>query len=332
MIWLLLSGVILCLIGAIIFIIKLSGQINTQMNSSEQRLNNQINSIFGILNERMDKNTHNLGTTLDNKLNNLNNVMGKVQSNLGGVIEIQRQLDLKLKDISALQDLLRAPKFRGEIGETLLGNLLAQILPEENFMLQHRFKTGDTVDAAIKLGQHILPIDAKFPLENFRRMNETDNENDINNFRKVFIRDVKNRIDEISKKYILPDEGTFDFAFMYIPAESIYSEITKEPDLTSYARSKKVISVSPNTFYAYLQAICYGLHGLKIERNIQTVIANLSRVTQDLEKFKDDFRVLGSHLKNANDKFGDAQMRLDKFSDKLLTVQNLKVTDQAKPE
>ncbi|MEW6170933.1 MAG: DNA recombination protein RmuC [Candidatus Omnitrophota bacterium] len=327
MIWL-LGLLILCLIGAIIFIARLSAQINTQMNSSEQRLNNQMNSIFGILNERIDKNTHNLGETLDNKLNNLNSVIGKVQLNLGGMMEVQRQLDIKLKDISALQDLLRAPKFRGEVGETLLGNLLAQILPEENFMLQHRFKTGDSVDAAIKLGQNILPIDAKFPLENFRRMNETDNEADMNSFRKAFIRDVKNRIDEISKKYILPDEGTFDFAFMYIPAESVYSEITKEPDLTSYAKTKKVISVSPNTFYAYLQAICYGLHGLKIERNIQVVIANLSRLGQDLDRFKDDFRVLGSHLKNASDKFGDAQTRLDKFSDKLSTVQDLKAIEQ----
>ncbi|MBU1726857.1 MAG: DNA recombination protein RmuC [Candidatus Omnitrophica bacterium] len=143
-------------------------------------------------------------------------------------------------------------------------------------------------------------------------------------FRKRFIQDVKNRVDEIAAKYILPAENTYDFALMYIPAENVYYEIIIKEDLFSYGMNKKVIPVSPNTFYAYLQVICIGLKGLKIEENALAILKNLSALNTDIGKFKEDFDTLGGHLNNAATKYADSSKRFDKFSDRLINIQEAK--------
>jgi DNA recombination protein RmuC len=144
----------------------------------------------------------------------------------------------------------------------------------------------------------------------------------------VFLRDVKKRVDEVSSKYILPDESTFDFALMYIPAEAVYYQISKDEELTQYAKQRKVIFVSPNTFYAYLQAILYGLKGVNIQRDIQKIIAELSRMQIDFKKFQDDFDLVGSHLNNAQAKYNDAKLKLGKFNEKLITATQSKEIEQ----
>jgi DNA recombination protein RmuC len=166
-----------------------------------------------------------------------------------------------------------------------------------------------------------VPVDAKFSLENFQKMLSTQDEPAKNAFRKKFIQDVKVRIDEIASKYILPSENTYDFALMYIPAENVYYEVAITEDLFSYGVSKKVFPVSPNTFYVYLQIICIGLKGLKIEENAKAILKNLSALTIDINKFRDDFELLGSHLSDAANKFEDSQKRLQKFTDRLENIQ-----------
>jgi DNA recombination protein RmuC len=226
--------------------------------------------------------------------------------------------------MSSLQELLRAPKFRGQMGETLLENLLAQVLPRDYFQMQYRFKSADTVDAVIRLGERIVPVDAKFSLENFQKLQDATDEQEKNTYRKKFIQDVKSRIDEIALKYILPQENTYDFALMYIPAENVYYEVIIKEDIFSYSMSKKVIPVSPNTFYAYLQVICLGLKGLKIEENAKNILKTLSMLAIEINKFQDDFDTLGGHLSNASSKYAEAQKRLDRFSDKIANIQNAK--------
>jgi len=254
-------------------------------------------------------------------LGNTTDVFGQVQKSLGRLEEANRQICEIGKSISSIQDLLRAPKFRGQIGETLLENILSQVLPKEFISTQYKFKTQDTVDAIIRLGQRIVPIDAKFPLENFQKMQEFASEEEKNSFRKKFIQDVKARIDEIAKKYILPQENTYDFAMMYVPAENVYYEMIIKEDLLSFALSKKVIPVSPNTFYAYLQIICLGLKGLEVEKNAMQILKNISTLSLELNKFKDEFSLVGSHLRNASTKYDDASRRIDKFQDKLENIQ-----------
>ncbi|MDP2940874.1 MAG: DNA recombination protein RmuC, partial [Candidatus Omnitrophota bacterium] len=143
-------------------------------------------------------------------------------------------------------------------------------------------------------------------------------------FRKKFIQDVKNRVEEVASKYILPEENTYDFAFMYIPAENVYYEVIIKEDLLAYFVAKKVIPVSPNTFYAYLQVICLGLKGLKIEENAKAILKNLSGLSIEVNKFREDFDILGSHLGNAKTKFDDSHKRLERFSDKLAGIQDSK--------
>jgi DNA recombination protein RmuC len=312
MTWLILGIFGLGLLLIVYLVFKISSQVNQQVNSITQQLNDRLKEITQALFE-----SH---KTVGERLDSATRVFGDVQKSLGRLEETHKQIYEISKDISSLQDLLRAPKFRGEIGETLLGKLLEDILPKENIKLQHRFKSGDIVDAVIVIGQNLIPVDAKFTLENFRRFSESNSEEEKKTYYRTFIRDTKNRVDEVSTKYILPDEGTFDFALMYIPSEAVYHQIAKDDEIGLYAKSKKVVFVSPNTFYAYLQAILYGLRGISVQRNIQKIFAELTRMQGDFKKFQEDFDLMGGHLSNAAKKYNDAKVKLGNFSDKLTTT------------
>ncbi len=255
-------------------------------------------------------------------------VVGQVQNTLGGLDRATQQVFAVGKDIAQLQDILRAPKVRGAFGELFLGDLLSQILPPRHFALQHMFKSGAIVDAVVKLGGRLVSVDSKFPLENFKRLIVSQDAQEKTQARRKFVTDVKRHIDAISDKYLLPDEGTFEFALMYIPAENVYYEtIIKddniaedEPSIMTYAFSKRVVPVSPNSFYAYLHTICMGLRGLEIEENARLIMDQLSRLKTDFSRFKEDFSLLGKHLGNSRSKYEEVERRLGRFEDKLLSA------------
>ena len=209
-----------------------------------------------------------------------------------------------------------------------LEELLKQMLPLDHFSLQYTFTNGKKVDAVIFLGQGMIPIDAKFPLENFRRILEAKNDDDENRARKAFTADVKKHIDDIASKYILPEDGTFEFALMYIPAENIYYEVIIKDEfqaesISSYAQRKKVIPVSPNSFYAYLQAIVRGLKGLRIERSAQVILECLGQLETDFQKFLTDFEKVGGHLSNAEASYQKAFRRFEKLQDKVASIEQI---------
>lgn len=287
-------------------------QITTQVNSQLQSVNQQLTSATGQIGSRLD---------------NAARVVGEVKQNLGELTKATQQVYEVGKDISSLQEILRAPKLRGSLGELFLGELLAQVLPPTHFSLQYRFKSNEAVDAVITLGPGLVSVDSKFPLENFKKMIETSVDEEKKAHRKRFLTDVKKHIDAIAAKYILPDEGTYDFALMYIPAENVYYEtIIKDEafgddkSLCSYALSKRVIPVSPNSFYAYLQAIVLGFRGLRIEKSAQEIHQRLQRLSGDFFKFKEDFDVIGKHLSNTRGKYEEASKKLDRLGDRLVTI------------
>jgi len=302
-----LAFVFLLLLAAFILgvALKISSQVNERLNQMNQSLQ-EANKIIG----------QNLG--------NATNAFGNVKEQLGKLEETNKQIIAISRDISSLQELLRAPKFRGAMGETFLENLLSQVLPKEHYQIQYRFKSTEAVDAVIRLGERLVPVDAKFSLENFQKMLEASDEPEKEVYRKKFVQDIKNRINEIAVKYILPAENTYDFALMYIPAENVYYEVIIKEDIFTYSMSKKVIPVSPNTFYAYLQVICLGLRGLKVEENAKVILKRLGALGVETERFKEDFNVLGSHLLNASTKYTDAQKRFEKVSERLTNIQDTK--------
>ena len=250
----------------------------------------------------------------------------RLSRTLGELSESTKQMVDIGENIASLEDLLKPPKVRGGIGETMLEMLLSQILPQSNYRLQYMFSTGSVVDAAILLGDRVVPVDSKFPLEQFRRLQTVHDQNQYVRERRNFNRTIKKHIDAISTKYILPDEGTYEFALMYIPAENVYYESIIRDDqnegLFPYSLERRVIPVSPNSFYAYLQVIVYGLKGMQIEEQARAIMEYLSRLKSDEEKVRDEFNVLGNHLRKARNKYDETDRLLGKFEDKLQTVES----------
>ena len=262
-----------------------------------------------------------ISKTVGERIADTTRVFGEVREKLGELAKGTQQIEEVGKNISSLQDILRAPKFRGGFGELLLERLLADILPHENYELQYRFQSGEAVDAVIKIGDKLVPIDSKFPLEDFERVLVAESEEEQTSLRRQFTRTIKKHIDNVTK-YIVPDEGTFDFALMYIPAENVYYETilrgnAEVGEIYAYSLQKRVIPVSPNSFYAYLQVIILGLKGLHIERTASEILGHLGRLQSDLEDFQEDYEVMGGHIRHAANKYDEAGRKLARLEDKL---------------
>ncbi|MDO8885999.1 DNA recombination protein RmuC [Candidatus Oleimmundimicrobium sp.] len=298
-------------------ILELQKQVRDSLSEGNKRMDERLESISKLM---ADSNK-----TLGERLQGATRVVGDVQKGLGELSKATDQMIDVGKDISKLQDILQAPKLRGMMGEMFLEELLSQVLPKKYFQMGYSFRSGEKVDAIVYIGKMLVPVDSKFPLENFRRLIESQTEEERKINRKSFARDVKKHVDAIAQKYILPDEGTSDFAFMYIPAENVYYEVivsgdNSEENICDYAVGKRVIPVSPNTFLAYLQVIVMGLKGLSIEKNAKKVMNYLGRLQGDLTRFRDDFEVVGRHISNAKNKYEESERKLERLGDKLLNV------------
>ncbi len=274
--------------------------MQSTINSSSSQTIRTLQENSKQLNERLDKAA---------------SVIQDVGKEVGQMSEIGRSM-------RELQEFLKSPKLRGNIGEQVLKDLISQMFPKNSFFLQYEFKSGDKVDAAIKTDAGILPIDSKFPMENFQRMTKAqEKEKDI--FRKEFIKDVKKHIDAISKKYILPAEGTMDFALMYIPSESVYYEVVNLTDLMDYARRSRVYLVSPSTLYAHLQTILLSFEGRKIETKSKELFTLLRSMQIDYQKIEDNMSVLGKHINNAYSQFSNVSDNISSLGRKISSTKNL---------
>ncbi|MCD6413982.1 MAG: DNA recombination protein RmuC [Elusimicrobia bacterium] len=281
---------------------------------SQKLLSQQIKSIIQTLNEGLSKTQSNI----NQQLGTTGQTVSEIQKKLGVLEEATKNVQQVGENIVSLQDILRVPKLRGNLGEFMLEDLLKN-LGKNNYEIKYSFKNGTQVDAVIKLANGIIPIDSKFPMENFEKMINEKDEKEKRKLKKDFARDVKRRIDEIADKYINPNEGTFDFAIMYIPAENVFYETvisdasSNEYEIFHYAIRKNVIPSSPNSFYAYLTAIAYGLKGLRIEEKAKEIIGNLVKLQELFSKFTDDFNVIGKHLGNATSKYEETSKKVQQL-------------------
>jgi DNA recombination protein RmuC len=283
-------------------------ELMQSLSNAQQSLQQRVDGIDSRLNQSLSS----TATTMENIGKQLEGVRGSADR----ILEVGQS-------ISSLQDILSPPKLRGGFGEMLLERLLAQILPQANYEFQHRFRSGEAVDAVIRLGPSLVPVDAKFPMESLNRVLAATTDEDRTKMRREFVRAVKGHVDTVAK-YIRPDEETFDFALMYIPAENVYYEsiVKSEADagaetLQQYALQRRVIPVSPNCLYAYLQAIVLGLRGMRVERQAQQIVQHLQGLQGDFGRFQDGFKVLGGHIRDTTNKYADLERRVATLDHKL---------------
>jgi DNA recombination protein RmuC len=249
-------------------------------------------------------------TAMANELKSTREQIGLIQKQLGEVQEAGKQMS---QATQTLESILGGAKSRGSFGEVTLERLLEDALPPGFFAIQHRFLSGEAADAVVfLLDKKLMAIDSKFPLDAFRRIAVEGEE-----ARKSFATAVKGHAESIAKKYIVPHEGTLDLALMFVPSENVYYELLMTQDskgqlLDAFCRDKKVIAVSPNTLYAHLCVINMGMRGMKIEENANRLHASLAGLDKQIGTFTDVFEKLGSHLKNAQQSYSDADKRLEK--------------------
>lgn len=299
---------------------RANAELRSDLSGLKEAFQNQINQINMQVTRQIETQARFLQESqgYQKTVNNMENKLGQLQEATQRMVEIGR-------DISSLQTILQAPKLRGGIGELFLGELLRQTLPPDHFSLQYGFSDGRKVDAVIHLHDGMIPVDAKFPLENFQKFVNATDESEKRSVQKLFASDVKKHITQIAEKYILPDEGTFEFALMYIPAENVYYEtIIKDEGagetISEFALKHRVVPVSPNSFYSYLQAIVMGLKGLRIEQSAKLILQNLTQLETDFKKCFGEFDKLGSHINHAYNSYNKALRQFEKFQTKLESI------------
>jgi DNA recombination protein RmuC len=275
------------------------------------------------LNEAMRTSSSDTAKILQENTRQLNERLDKAAAVIRDVGKEVGQMSEIGRNMKELQEFLKSPKLRGNIGEQVLKDLIAQMFPKNSFHLQYQFKSGEKVDAAIKTDAGILSIDSKFPMENFQKMSKTDGDKEKETFEKEFIRDVKKHIDAISRKYILPQEGTMDFALMYVPSESVYYQLCNTDDIMEYARKHRVYVVSPTTLYAHLQTILLSFEGKKIESRSKEVFRLLRALQIDYEKVNENMGVLGKHLNNASAQFANVSTGFIQLGQKLQSTKQI---------
>jgi len=270
-----------------------------------ETVNQQLNVVTSQLSsvtQQLQNNTGQMGSRLDNAAR----VIQDVQNKLGELGKATQEIKELGQSVSKLEEMLKAPKLRGGLGELLLEDLLKQVLPSNAYDMQYRFKNGQTVDAIIRTAGGMVPVDSKFPLENFQKMLESKSDQEKRTALRTFRSDVKKHIDAVSEKYILPDESA-----------------PEENGLYNYAMKKRVVPVSPNSFYAHLRVIALGLKGLQIERSAKEILQNLDRLGSELQKFSDLFETLGTQLTNAKNNFDKADKQLSGLTEKFKSIQSI---------
>ena len=278
--------------------------IKTLQSGSREDRRDLINSL--------QKNTQSVNERLDSATR----VISQVQRNLGEMSEIG-------KGIRTLQDFLQSPKLRGGLGEEVLKEMIGQTFPKNAFHLQYPFKSGMKVDAVLKTDAGLLCIDSKFPMENFNLMVKGETEAARATGKKQLISDVKKHIDDISRKYILPEEGTMDFALMYIPSEAVYYEVVNIQELSTFARRMRVYPVSPNTLYAHLQVLLLSFEGKDLEQKSKEVFRILRAIQKDYGKVEENLSTLQKHLNNAYNMMSNVFSSFTTLGQKINSTQKL---------
>lgn len=275
----------------------------------QRALGEELSTLAQLVARQLAQAQHATGQRLDETTR----AMADVRERLGQVTELAQRMEGVGRSVTEVQSLLQVPRLRGTLGEVWLEELLRQVFPASQWAAQHTFRGGERVDAVLRIGERLVPIDAKFPLEACQRMLALEGDA-AERERRAFRRSLRDRVDEIADRYIRPDEGTFDFALMYIPAEQVYYEaivrdapLDGDGSIVAYAMTRRVIPVSPHTFYAYLSAVLHGLKGLRVEERARELQAELASLGRDFARFRVAFEKVGTHLGNAQRQYQESE-------------------------
>ncbi|MEK9158254.1 MAG: DNA recombination protein RmuC [Patescibacteria group bacterium] len=298
----------------------LSQIVNDQLQRNRESSDRATATVSQLINEQLERGrqaSERATLTVSQHVQSFTQNMTQIQEGM-------KRMHESVKDVSSFQDMLRSPKLRGTWGEQSLEASLNQYFSKDNYEIQHYFKSGEAVDAVLKLPNDLLlPIDSKFNWDNFQKMVNAPNDMEKEVFRKSFYSDVKKKIDEIASKYLLPSEGTTDLALMYIPAETVYYEIInniKDVDIPNYARIKKVFLVSPNTFALSISAIRHWFKDFEFNKQTKDIMKRLERISTDGGKLADDFQRLGKHIQNTKSAYDESEKRLSLMVDRVKNV------------
>src|SRR5215469_9583901 len=287
---------------------EVTSQLSARLDSINQQVTEQLNQSARVMNASSN--------TVGERIAAVQHTFAGLQTQVGEMTQQARELSDLSRSVAAIEHVLRSPKMRGNFGEEQLETLLGLVFARQQFVLQHRFSSGEVADALLLLPPGNVAVDSKFPLENFRRISENGNEDERRLTRREFLRDVRRRVDEIATRYIRPAEGTLPFALMYVPAENVYYEtIIRDDDgfqLYRYCLEKRVVPVSPNSFYAYLQTIMVGIKGLQVGQRADAIVREIESLRIELEKFGKAYETIGQHIRNASSKLEEGTRLLTK--------------------
>jgi len=281
-----------------------------------QELRGSLEARVGGMEKRLDSGQQSIADHLGKS----GHLLREVGEKLGRLHEASQRIEKLAGDVTRLEDLLKPPKLRGTLGEMFLEQALGQSLPPGAFATQHPLGDGVVVDAVVFVQDRMVPVDSKFPLENWRRAREGEDEAERKRARQQFSRDVRRHVDAIADKYIRPASGTCDFALMYVPAEAVYAEIAadgEEAALADYAASRRVIPVSPRLLYAYLSTVALGLRGIALQENAKEVHQNLAELSRLWDRVGGPLEKLGAHLSNASKQFDETSRAFERFTSRL---------------
>jgi DNA recombination protein RmuC len=334
------DGLTLVLALAVAFVVGVAaGLLLAHRGGMASRLDPRLESLSASLDRRLaaldQRLGHSLETVQTGQLEAVA-VAADVRERIAQVSGVAQQVLEHARELARVEDLLRPPQARGAFGEMLLEQVLNQGLPSGTWRTQHSFRSGARVDAVLVLGERLVPVDAKFPLDAFTRMSALDEgESDRQKHRRAFVRAARGHVDAIADKYVRPDEGTYEFALCYVPSEAVYYEFLRtDPDgesVVRYAMQRQVFPVSPTTLYAYLLSIGLGLRGLRVEANARRILEGLDALRTETERLRGDLDVVGRHLGNAHAKWDEAARRLDRFDHRLGTLADPDVLDADPP-
>src|ERR1035437_2981488 len=312
--------VILVLIIVILWRLFHGEKGSTPSSDGLLMMQNQVSELTKTIDQRLSENSRELFRSLENQSSQSVKIIGDITEKLTRLDETNKQVISFADQLQNLQDMLKNPKQRGVLGEYYLETLLKNVLPPGRFQMQYPFKDGTIVDAVVFANEKIIPIDSKFSLENYNRMTEAKDQLEKDRLQKVFANDLKQRIVETSK-YILPSEGTMDFALMFIPHEAIYYDLLvgkvgtdENENLIQRAAGKyKVIIVSPTSFLAYLQTVLQGLNSMKIEKEAQEIIKRVNDLSKHLRGFDEYHTKLGNALGTVVNHFNSSRKEFGKI-------------------